>query len=146
MKRVIALILLVLSFSFVLSACGAKPVKSEREALSTLLSAISDLKTINSDIDNIKSKTITQKTYDDLAKRLKKVREAIDSTDLYKDIDSIKDRYATANSSYNKAEVKLGKLKEKIEKPETNKKTDTKSNTKSDTKTNSSTGTKGKSN
>lgn len=139
MKKIALLLVLVLSLSMVLSACGGSSVKSEREALSTLLSAISDLKSITSDIDNIKSKTITQKTYDDLAKRLKKVRTAIDSTNLYKDIDSIKERYATANSSYDKAEIKLNKLKDKIEKEDTkktttNKETDKSTSTKTNTK------------
>lgn len=142
MKKIAVLLVLVLSMGLILSACGVSPVKSEREALSTLLSAISDLKSITSDIDNIKSKTITQKTYDDLAKRLKKVREAIDSTNLYKDIDSIKERYATANSSYDKAEIKLNKLKDKIEKEDTKKTTTNKKET--DKSTSTKTNTKSK--
>ena len=139
MKKIICLLLVVCSFCLVLTACGgAKPARSEQEALSTLLSVISDLKAITTDIDNIKSKTITQKTYDDLVKRMKKVRDNIDSTDLYKNIDSIKERYTTANNTYDKAEKKLEKLKEKIEKEDTKKKTTTKTDeSKSDNKSDS---------
>lgn len=117
-KRGIALLLVVFVFVFVmcLSGCGRNEVRSENEALSTLLSAISDTETLIKDMDAITSKTISQKEYDNLDKRLSKISEDIESANMYSKIDSVSERYERAVSSYTKAEKKLNSLEKIIEK------------------------------
>ena len=117
MKKYLCVLLVFISI-FILSSCGKKDARSEKEALSTLLSALNDLKELSDDIDGVKSKTITQETYDFFSGRLKKIRENIDSTHLYKDIDSVKERYNAVETSYSSVETKVKALKKKIKQEE----------------------------
>lgn len=114
-KRSFVFLLVVFVFVMCLSGCGRNEVRSENEALSTLLSVISDTEELIKDMDAITSKTISQKEYDNLDKRLSKISEDIESADMYSKIDSVSERYERAVSSYTKAEKKLNSLEKIIE-------------------------------
>lgn len=114
MKKIFCICLCII-FVVSLCACGStvKEASSETEARRILITAFSDLTDISKqlEIEYIKSSDMTK-----IEKRIENCLADIHSTDLYKDLDTISEKYNSALKLYNNVKKQYdNKYKEIIE-------------------------------
>ena len=114
MKKILCICLCIL---FVISLCACettvKEASSETEARRILITAFSDLTDISKqlEIEYIKSSDMTK-----IERRIENCLADIHSTDLYKDLDTISEKYNSALKLYNNVKKQYdNKYKEIIE-------------------------------
>ena len=120
MKKLLCICLLFI-FMFSLCACqsSVKEASSETEARRILITVFSDLTDISKqlDVEYIKSSDLEK-----IGTRIDDKLEEIHSTDLYKDLDTISEKYNSALELHNKVKVKYDKKYKEILEYEKNKK------------------------
>ena len=114
MKRIVSVVLLLI-LCFSLSACGTKEASSETESIRILISVFSDLTDISNQLDDEYLKFSSMKSID---KRLDGCLEDIHSTDFYKSLDTVSEKYNNAYKLYENVQKKYEKRYKELEKKE----------------------------
>lgn len=111
------LILLLICGIMCLTGCvgGVKEVNSDTQAKSVLLSAVSDLAEVDGVIEELDEKKVDEKVLENLRKRMTTIKADIKSTDMYKEIDTVKDSYKSTVEKYEKTEKQINKFSKLLE-------------------------------
>jgi hypothetical protein len=94
---------------------GIKEVNSDTQAKSVLLSAVSDLAEVDGVIEELDEKKVDEKVLGNLQKRMTTIKANIKSTDMYKDIETVKESYKSTVEKYEKTEKQINKFSKLLE-------------------------------
>ena len=94
---------------------GVKEVNSDTQAKSVLLTVVSDLSEVDGVIEELDEKKVDEKVLENLKKRMASIKGDIKSTEMYKEIETVKSSYDSTVEKYEKTEKQINKFSKLLE-------------------------------